>query len=171
VEFTASAELREKLERCRDLMSHANPSRELGVIVEHAVELLLAELEGKRLGRAKRPRSERLGRTKRPHSDPGMRGAKPGRITTAVRRRVYERDGVRCTYVSADGRRCEAQAFLELDHVEPRGQGGGDEPGNLRVRCRAHNQLWAEVYGRKHVESSRHFRQQKCRRHGDALRT
>jgi len=32
VEFTASAELCDKLELCRDLMSHANPSRDLGVV-------------------------------------------------------------------------------------------------------------------------------------------
>jgi hypothetical protein len=59
VEFTASAELREKLELCRDLMSHANPSRDLGLVVERAVDLLLADLERKRLGRAKRPRLTR----------------------------------------------------------------------------------------------------------------
>jgi hypothetical protein len=44
VEFTASAELREKLELCRDLLSHANPSRDLGLVVERAVDLLLADL-------------------------------------------------------------------------------------------------------------------------------
>lgn len=33
---------------------------------------------------------------------------------------------------------------------------------NLRVRCRAHNQLWAEdVYGREQVEETRHFRRKK----------
>jgi hypothetical protein len=54
---------------------------------------------------------------------------------------------------------------LELDHAEPRGLGGGDGPDNVRVRCRAHNQLAAEeVYGRHHIELARHLRQQKCRR-------
>jgi hypothetical protein len=34
---------------------------------------------------------------------------------------------------------------------------------DLRVRCRAHNQLWAEqAFGREHVERHRHFRQRKC---------
>src|SRR5688572_28322118 len=45
VEFTASVELREKLEFCRDLMSHANPTGDLAAVVERAVDLLLAELQ------------------------------------------------------------------------------------------------------------------------------
>ena len=157
VEFTASAELREKLELCRDLLSHANPSRDLGLVVERSVDLLLADLQKKRLARTNRPRREAT-----------VRKAMHGRVTNATRRKVFKRDGLRCTYVSTDGRRCEARAFLELDHRKPRALGGGDEPENLRVRCRAHNQLWAEqVYGREHVESRRHFCQKKCERHDD----
>jgi 5-methylcytosine-specific restriction endonuclease McrA len=150
VEFTASAKLREKLELCRDLMSHANPSHDLAVIVERGIDLLLADLQRKRLAHAKRPRRAT------------REGSKPGRVTRAVRREVFERDGLRCTYVSPDDRRCEARAFLELDHAKPRALGGADQSKNLRVRCRAHNQLAAEeVFGREHVERSRHFRQRK----------
>jgi 5-methylcytosine-specific restriction endonuclease McrA len=149
VEFTASAELRDKLELCRDLMSHANPSRDLGLVVERAVDLLLADLGRKRLAHAKRPR--RLAAR-----------VKMGNTSRAARRQVYERDGTRCTYVSPDGRRCEARAFLELDHAHPRALGGSSEAQNLRVRCRAHNQLAAEqVFGCEHVEERRHFRQRK----------
>jgi hypothetical protein len=158
VEFTASDELRQKLELCRDLMSHANPSRDLAVVIERALELLLADLERKRMGKAKRPRP----RT-------GEVAKRPSRVTAAARREVYERDGVRCTYVAKDGRRCEARAFLELDHAEPKALGGSDDAQNLRVRCRAHNQLWAEqAFGREWVELSRHFRQKKStREHGE----
>lgn len=152
VEFTATAELREKLELCRDLMSHANPTRELGVVVERAVDLLLRDLERKRLGRTVHPRSRTI-----------ERPARPGRIATATRRQVFERDGLQCTYVSPEGRRCDARAFLELDHETPRALGGSDESANVRVLCRAHNQFSAEqVFGREHVESCRHFVRQKC---------
>jgi 5-methylcytosine-specific restriction endonuclease McrA len=162
VEFTASAELREKLELCRDLMSHANPSRDLAVVIERAVDSLLAHLEKRRLAGAKRPRQEQAARKASGHDG---RNAGSRRITNAVRRRVFERDGLRCTYVSPDGRRCEARAFLELDHADPRALGGSDEAQNLRVRCRAHNQLWAEqAYGRERVEGARDFRQKKWER-------
>jgi 5-methylcytosine-specific restriction endonuclease McrA len=134
-------------------MSHANPTRDLGVVVESAVELLLAELERKRMARTKRARS------------PTSHVPKRGRVSAAVRRRVFERDGLKCSYVSPDGRRCDARAFLELDHVEPRAHGGADDDANLRVRCRAHNQFAAEqVFGRKHMDRRRHFVRTKCSR-------
>jgi hypothetical protein len=151
IEFTASEALREKLERCLDLMSHANPSRDLAVVVERAVDLLLAELERKRLARTGRPRPMHK-----------VHGAKLCGISNATRRAVFERDGTQCTYVSDDGRRCSARVFLELDHIDPKALGGSHQARNLRVRCRAHNQLWAEqVFGRDRVERRRHFCQQK----------
>jgi hypothetical protein len=70
-----------------------------------------------------------------------------------VAREVYARDGERCTFVSDDGLRCEETGFLELDHVTPKARGGVDEATNLRVRCRAHNQHYAdETYGRDYME-------------------
>jgi 5-methylcytosine-specific restriction endonuclease McrA len=154
VEFTATGELREKLELCRDLMSHANPNRDLGVVIERAVDLLLDDL-----------RRKRLARTKRSHGETPLRGSKPGRITSASRRAVFERDGLSCTYVSPEGRRCETRAFLELDHAEPKALGGAGDTQNLRVRCRAHNQLSAEqVFGREHLECHQHLRRQKWKR-------
>jgi len=153
VEFTASAELRDKLELCRDLLAHANPSRDLAAVIERAVDLLLAELESKRLARTKRPRHEPATRDARP-----ARVANPARVTSATRRKVFDRDGLQCAYVSPDGCRCQARAFLELDHAEPRALGGKSDSENLRVRCRAHNQLAAEqAFGREAIERARHF--------------
>jgi 5-methylcytosine-specific restriction endonuclease McrA len=166
VEFTASDALRRKLELCRDLMSHANPSRDLAMVVERAMDLLLADLERKRLGRTKRPYRKTPARgvvSGRPTSGATTSDrARSGRVTNAVRREVYERDGFCCTYLGEDGHQCEARAFLELDHVEAKAVGGSSGADNLRVRCRSHNQLTAEqTFGREHVEQCRHFRQRK----------
>jgi len=122
VQFTASESLKQKLARAKDLLSHANPTGDLALIVERGLDLLLAELEKTKLGKAKRPRRARERKSKG--------------VARATRGEVFERDGVQCTFVSADGRRCEATAFLELDHVESRALGGSDESSNLRVRCR-----------------------------------
>lgn len=74
-------------------------------------------------------------------------------LPSATRRAVLERDGLRRTWVSPDGVRCESRAWLEYDHIKPRGLGGGDEPSNLRIRCRAHNHLAAEhAYGQPAIE-------------------
>jgi hypothetical protein len=70
-------------------------------------------------------------------------------ISRAVRRIVAERDGLRCSWVGEDGARCEARAWLELDHRCPLGKGGASEAANMRHLCRAHNRLAAELeYGR-----------------------
>lgn len=135
-------------------MSHANPTRDLAIVVERALDLLLEQLEKTRLGALKQTKPSRTKRVRAQKSSTG--------IPRAVRREVFQRDGEQCTYVATDGRRCSARAFLELDHVQPRAQGGSDDVQNLRVRCRAHNQLWAEqAYGRQHIAARRHFRQQK----------
>jgi hypothetical protein len=74
-------------------------------------------------------------------------------------------DGLRCTF-AANGRRCEARAFLELDHEVPKALGGPADAENLRVLCRAHNQLVAEqAFGRERIERARHLRRQRSMNH------
>jgi 5-methylcytosine-specific restriction endonuclease McrA len=109
------------------------------------------QFEKQRLGRSSRPREPRE------HETEG--------ISRATRRAVFERDGERCTFTDADGHRCPATTWLELDHVVPRARGGTSDLGNLRVRCRAHNLLYAEqVFGRQHVE--RKIRERRPRKRG-----
>ncbi|MDB5217637.1 MAG: hypothetical protein JWO86_5564, partial [Myxococcaceae bacterium] len=161
VQLTASAELREKLERARDLMSHANPRGDLAVVVERALDLLLDRLEKERLGKVTRParRPATTPRVDRPRTPLARRA-----IPRGVRREVFERDSATCTFVDAEGRRCPSRANLELDHIISRGLGGGDEATNLRVRCRAHNRLHAEeVFGKEHIARAVDFRQRKSR--------
>jgi hypothetical protein len=141
MKIVVSDELRQKLARAADLMRHRNPSGNLVVIVDRAVDLLIAKLEKERLGKTARPQAA----PRRPH--------RPGYIPRAIRREVFERDGERCTFCDAHGNRCTATTLLELDHVVARAHGGPDTVGNLRVRCRAHNRLHAErTFGRAHVD-------------------
>ncbi len=157
VQFTASAELRRKLERAADLMRHANPSGDLSAVVERAIDLLLQKLEKQRLGKATRP----------PRPQNARKSTRPGYVPRAVRREVFERDGEQCTYVDERGRRCQARTFLELDHRTARALGGTDDAENLRVRCRAHNALAAEKdFGRDYVESKRNEKKMHPRQRG-----
>ncbi len=145
VKFTASRTLEEKLRLARDLMSHKNPSGDLATIVEAAVDLLIAERMKRKFGQTERAR--------RP------RAAKPSRVTNATKREVARRDGLRCAFVDARGRRCSARGFLELDHEQAKARGGNSGAENVRVLCRAHNQGEAErVFGRRYME--------RCRRSG-----
>jgi hypothetical protein len=141
VQFTASASLKEKLEQARDLMRHRNPSGDLAPIVESALDLLLEQLMKERFGAAQKPRSAGAVTSRR--------------VTNAARRVVLERDGLQCSWVDAQGRRCESRAWLELDHRHPRAKGGGSEPENLRLLCRSHNRFAAEqAYGRDIIEAA-----------------
>ena len=123
---------------------------------------------------ARRPFKEpaRQGQASAPERQPkSNRSPKRGRASRATQREVFERDGERCTCVGPDGKRCDATAFLELDHIDSRALGGGDDSPNLRVRCRAHNRLWAEqTFGKEHVERRIHFRQQKSILHDERFR-
>ncbi len=83
-------------------------------------------------------------------------------ISAALRREVAQRDGHRCTYVAPadsgpDGtRRCGAIHQLEFDHVTPRAFGGQNSLENLRLLCRAHNNLAAKDFmGKEFIEA--HF--------------
>ena len=83
-------------------------------------------------------------------------------IPAALRQDVAQRDGHRCTYVAAadsgpDGaRRCDAIHQLEFDHVTPRAFGGQNTIANLRLFCRAHNNLAAkDLMGKEFIEA--HF--------------
>jgi hypothetical protein len=141
VQFTASTALKEKLERARDLMRHRNPNGDIAPIVERAVDLLLEQLMKERFGTAQKPRP------------PGASISR--RVSNAARRAVLERDGLQCSWVDEQGRRCESRAWLELDHRHPRAKGGGSEPENLRLLCRSHNRLAAEhAYGRETIEAA-----------------
>ena len=61
-------------------------------------------------------------------------------IPAAVRRQVWQRDGGRCSYVDQrTGRRCNSRHLIEIDHSLPYALGGGAEPRNLRLLCRAHH--------------------------------
>ncbi|HWL85292.1 MAG TPA: HNH endonuclease signature motif containing protein, partial [Polyangiaceae bacterium] len=145
VQFTATAELKEKIERAANLMRHTNPSGDLSVIVKRAIDLLIAELE-----------KQRLGKTKHPAKGSPRKSTRPGYVTRAVRREVFERDGEQCTFIDKAGRRCESRAFLELDHGNPRALGGTDDATNLSIRCRRHNALAAERdFGREYIEKKK----------------
>ncbi len=168
VEFTVSAETKAKLERIQALMRHRNPSGDLEKIFEASVDLLVTKLEKERLGKTTRSKdktpsttTDANGGTSRAEQH-ASKPARRGRVARAVQREVWARDAGRCTYVDAEGHRCPARGFLELDHIDAKALGGSDEATNLRLRCRVHNRLHAEnVFGRAFIEERIYLRQRK----------
>ena len=74
-------------------------------------------------------------------------------IPAPVRDEVFLRDKGQCAFTSDTGNQCCATEHLEIDHIVPFSLGGSHDPENLRLLCRAHNQLEAErVFGRDAIE-------------------
>lgn len=66
--------------------------------------------------------------------------SKSGRhISLKLKKEVKQRDQTCQSVDIKTGRRCGAKHFLEIDHIEPRCQGGQNNKENLRVLCRGHN--------------------------------
>lgn len=146
VQLTASQQLHDKLRRAQDLLRHELPSGDLAPVIERAVDLLIADRMKRRFGQVSKPRERR-------NSVAAPRKSDSRHIPHDVRRKVFARDGARCTFFSADGKRCEQRGGLELHHEQPFGKGGQPTVDNIRVVCRAHNQLLAERdYGRAYVQ-------------------
>jgi hypothetical protein len=169
LQLNISERLKQKLELLLDLSSHANSSRDLAVADERAVDTEIERINKVRFGQTARPRKARMvdddHRTARiaeaeqysDHAQKRKLSAENGsrkrkHISNEVRREVLERDGRGCTFVSPNGQRCGARAFLQIDHDVPWAKGGDDSPRNLRLLCAEHNRLLAEHdFGQSHV--------------------
>ena len=89
----------------------------------------------------KRKESVSLGNTKRQ------------KIRAGVKHQVVRRDGMQCTFVSQDGRRCEAVRWLHLHHVVPVERGGQNSAENLKFLCSAHHR-WVHLKREIHNDAS-----------------
>jgi 5-methylcytosine-specific restriction endonuclease McrA len=137
VQFTIGQRDHELLHYAQELLSHQIPSGNVGEVFLRALRALVPQLEKRKFASTDKPRQ------------PRRSGISKGRhIPAHVRRTVRERDRGQCTFVGENGHRCEARRMLEFDHVREFARGGDATVDNVRLRCRAHNQLTAELtYG------------------------
>ena len=132
------------LQRAQELLGHQQGPRDVPMVLKRGLQLLVTRLEKRKFAATDRPR-----RSTKQSVDPEY-------IPARVKRAVYARDGGQCTYVCPQtGKRCSCRS-VEYDHIIPRGRGGRSTEDNLRLRCRAHNQLAAEqVFGRGFMDRKR----------------
>ena len=128
---TFRRETSELLRYAQALLSHTVPSGDLAEVIHRCLAVAVEQIEKRKFGVGSRTTTKRA-------------SGNPHYVPMHVRREVYERDGGRCTFTSDAGHRCEATTALEFDHIVPEALGGESTADNLRVRCRAHNQLAAE---------------------------
>ena len=134
-----------RLRYAQELPGHAVAPGDVAAVLERALNLLVNKLEQEKFAKSSRSGPKR-----------GIKNPRP--VPAEVRREVWQRDGGRCTFTSVAGRRCEATSRLELDHIELLARGGRTVPGNLRLRCRAHNQYSAEqAFGEGFMRTKREY--------------
>jgi 5-methylcytosine-specific restriction endonuclease McrA len=166
VQFTASAELRDKLERLKALMAASVPNGDLAAIIDTAVTEKLERLEARRFGRTRgstrqsrtrdlpsppatpEPDSTKSAQTNQPRSARRVVPASSRYVPAEVRRTVYERDQRQCRYVDDRGRRCTARVDLAFHHEIPYAVGEKHSPTNLSLLCHLcrarHNSHYAD---------------------------
>jgi len=158
IQCTVNRRTHDHLRRAQELLRHQLPDGSVAGVLERALELLVRTLEKRKLAATDRPRAAK----------PGT-GTNSRAIPAAVKRAVWKRDRGQCTFRSGNGRRCEARGHLEFDHELPVARGGRSTAGNLRLRCRAHNQYEAErTYGAEFMSFKREAARERRARRGIA---
>jgi 5-methylcytosine-specific restriction endonuclease McrA len=143
LQATVDQETHDALRQAQELLGHSVPSGDLATVLKNAALAYVELLEKKKFAKCRRPQPQRV-------------AAKGRHIPAEVKRKVRERDGGQCTFVSEHGKRCEARRGLEFDHIEAVARGGAATVSNLRLRCRAHNQYSAEcTFGAGFMERKR----------------
>ncbi len=161
IEFTASTELADKIERARELLGHAIPGGDLAAIFERSLDALIERETKKRLGAGNAPKPHPFtpsGVTKRIGCDEQRRKLSPDsrHVPRDVARVVWERDGNQCTFVDTHGRRCSERRFVSIEHDQPFARGGLAIVENLRLLCTAHNARSARrAFGEAHIEKKK----------------
>ena len=136
----------ESSSRRSSFSAHSVPSGDLAQIFERALDELIHKELKRRTGAGK-PR-------KRRELQPDSR-----HIPVEVARQVWERDAGQCTFVDAEGRRCNERRFLTFEHRHPFAFGGLPTVDNLALLCKPHNLHAARhVFGKEFVAEKRALR-------------
>ncbi len=100
LQLTIGQGTHDKLRRAQELLGHAVPSGDVAQVLDRALDALLTQLEKRKFAATSRP-------------GPRRRSENVRHVPADVRRKVWQRDGGRCTFESDRGKRCEARTRLE----------------------------------------------------------
>lgn len=140
-------EIREDLERARELLSHVNPE---GMSLMDVIGFLAKDFRKRKDPLLKPAKTEKAAGQPEADTELTQRLAAAAKqrvsIPAHVRREVMKRDKAQCTFIDErTGRVCGSRHKVQLDHIYPKALGGEDTPKNLRCLCRTHNLHMAEV--------------------------
>lgn len=129
--FTASPLFVERFEKAKEILWHKFPDGRMEDIFMDSLQALL-QIKDPMLQASREQRAQSAGR----------------HIPKWIKRQVWKRDAGRCVYAAPDGHVCGSRTGLEFDHIIPWARGGSsNDPHNIRLLCRSHNQLLAREAG------------------------
>ena len=143
-------ESRKKIERLKDLLSSKQGyDCSLQEVIDFALEAALdkhdpirkSERAEKRKKRKNAAAENETSHNKEVKSVCRTTHAKPKRkaLPKEIIHKIQARDRGRCTYVSPEGKRCEATRWLQYHHILAIARGGKDVLENLTTLCTAHH--------------------------------
>jgi 5-methylcytosine-specific restriction endonuclease McrA len=149
--FTVTPEFMNKYNKIKSLLSSKHPE---GINFENVFDILMTEYLEKHDPDKRHTRRNHQAKKNDRRKNNQAPAHRSRHIPPAVRDQVYTRDKGRCSFIGANGKRCNSTWDLELDHVVPFTRGGDNSPGNLRLLCRKHNMHQAEnTYGREFMKN------------------
>jgi hypothetical protein len=164
ISFSAPKAFVEKLEKLKGLRSHKKPGAS---IYELFNDLLDEVIERKSANQKSSPGSkiqrgvsfaQQVGKPRvQPEALEGFStlATMPTKsVSTEARRNTWRKYDSHCCYVDpVTKRQCNSKYFLEIDHIKPQALGGDHSEENLKLYCRAHNQLSAiKHFGFDHMD-------------------
>lgn len=159
VGFDAATVVAKLIERARQILRHKYPEGRLEDLIREALEEYLDRKDPQRRLEMKAAKAECVAEAPAPAPEDSerlptrfLRAWAAGRyIPAKVKSAVWARDEGRCAWREPDGTVCGSKDWIEYDHLRPYAKGGrSDDPRNIRLLCRAHNQAAAEaVFGRR----------------------
>lgn len=151
VEMTLSKEQFDDLRHAKDLLSHQCPNGNWSeVITALAQKFIQSKLGKKESANQGTGKEIAQGNTATKVTAAARSRQYRPALPTRIRRQVFAKAQHQCEFVSREtGARCTSKFQLEIDHRKPLALDGGDEPENLRILCRSHNQrAWQMCNGR-----------------------
>jgi hypothetical protein len=157
VGFDAACVVGQLIDRVRQILRHKYPEGRLEDLIREALEAYLDRKDPQRRLEMKEAKAECVAQAPAPEDNQRLptrflRAWASGRyIPAKVKSAVWARDDGRCAWRDKDGTVCGSKDWIEYDHLRPFAKGGrSDDPRNIRLLCRVHNQAAAEAeFGRR----------------------
>jgi len=149
VGFDAAVVIAQMLDRVKQLLRHKYPEGRLEDLIREVLDLYLDRKDPQRQLERKMAKGEFIAEVPERPEERFPREWAAGRyIPAKVKSAVWARDDGSCAWRTPDGTVCGSKDWLEYDHIHPYAKGGrSDDPRNIRLLCRQHNQAAALAAG------------------------